>query len=438
VLRRFADKELTAVKEINSFCRIKRNDRSYDVRKVFLMQLYEGWKVGLAGAGVNFLVGVPYSWSIIATGLSEQLGWSPVQAALPYTVFLFIYAFSMVFAGRWQDRAGPRHVVVTGGFMIAAATLLSAFLLTPAGVTIMWGFFYGFGAACCFASVTPAAMKWFPMEKKGMITGVVVLGAGISAFVLAPLINFLVGYGMRNTFLILGILLLTGMTLLARMIKNPPAGPAPVEPVYAERKAELPEEPAWYGIFCCSQYYLLWFMFWVTTGIGVTFVTHLDSIARVQADFDRGYVLVALFAFFNAAGRIVAGLLSDRLGRNRAMTLDFSVTLIALLFLMQAASPLHLGVAISFLGLAYGGLYTLFPAAVAAYFGDKNFGLIYGLVYTGLGFAGVFPLLAGYLYGRQGDFQSTFALLIAACCAVIIVSLIFPKKQFWLKILKKR
>jgi MFS family permease len=60
-----------------------------------------------------------------------------------------------------------------------------------------------------------------------------------------------------------------------------------------------------------------------------------------------------------------------------------------------------------------------FPAAVAAYFGDKNFGLIYGLVYTGLGFAGVFPLLAGYLYGRQGDFHGVFILLVVACCTVI-------------------
>jgi OFA family oxalate/formate antiporter-like MFS transporter len=265
------------------------------------------------------------------------------------------------------------------------------------------------------------------MEKKGMITGIVVLGAGLSAFVMAPLINLLVGYGMRNTFLILGILLLTGMTFLARMIKNPPADPVPADPDPADRAAILQGEPAWYNIFYSSQYYLLWLMFWVTTGIGVTFVTHLDSISRVHAAFERGYILVALFAFFNAAGRIIAGLLSDRLGRSRAMTLDFSVTLIALLFLMQAGSPLYMGVAISILGLAYGGLYTLFPAAVAAYFGDKNFGLIYGLVYTGLGFAGVFPLLAGYLYGRQGDFHGVFVLLVVACCTVIFLSLLLKQ-----------
>ncbi|MEW5920368.1 MAG: MFS transporter [Bacillota bacterium] len=379
------------------------------------MKLYEGWKVGFAGAGVNFLAGVPYAWSIMATGLSQQLGWSPVQAAFPYTVFLLSYSFFMVLAGKWQDHAGPRLVVTTGGLLLGGASLLSALLLTPAGVTAMWGFFFGIGAACCFASVTPAAMKWFPMEKKGIITGVVVTGMGISAFVMAPLVYFLVGYGMRNAFLILGVILLVGVTPLARLIRNPPDQPV--------QTAALPKAAPWYGIFRFPQFYILWLMFWVTTGTGVTFVTHLDTMARVHAAFDRGYILVAFFAFFNAAGRIVAGLVSDRLGRSKAMTLDFSVTLLALVFLLRAASPLYLGVVISLLGLAYGGLYTLFPAAIATYFGDKNFGLVYGLVYTALGFAGAFPLVAGYLFGRQGDFQGTFLLLIVACSAVVILSL---------------
>ncbi len=384
------------------------------------MPLSEGWKVGLAGAGINFLIGLIYAWSIIASGLSRELGWSPVEAALPYTVFLFSYAFCMVPAGRWQDQAGPRPVVMTGGCLLAAATLLSAFLLTPAGVTVMWGIFYGIGAAFCFASVTPAAMKWFPLEKKGMITGIVVLGTGISAFVMAPLIHLLVGYGMRNTFLLLGALLLAGITPLARMVKNPPAASAPLS---LSPSGGGGRDTAWHSIFRYPQFYLLWFMFWVGTGIGVTFVTHLDTISRVEAALERGYILVSLFAFFNAAGRIVAGLASDRLGRNRAMTLDFCVTLLALLFLLRAASPLQLGVAVSALGLAYGGLYTLFPAAVATYFGEKNFGLFYGLLFTGLGCAGVFPLLAGYLFARQGSFQGVFMLLGLVCSAVVVLSL---------------
>ena len=383
------------------------------------MKVYEGWKVALAGTGVNFLVGIPYAWSIMATGLSQQLGWSPVQAAFPYTVFLFSYSFFMVLAGKWQDHAGPRLVTTTGGLLLGAASLLSAFFLSPAGVTLLWGVLYGFGAACCFGSVTPAAMKWFSQEKKGLATGVVVTGMGVSAFVMAPLVYYLVGYGVRNAFLILGFMLLVGVTPLASLIKNPPGQATPL--------ADSPVTARWYQILRIPQFIMLWLMFWVTTGTGVTFVTHLDTMARVHAAFERGFILVALFAFFNASGRIVAGLVSDRIGRSRAMTLDFSVTLVALLFLLQANSPLYMGVVVSVLGLAYGGLYTLFPATIATFFGEKNFGLYYGLLYTALGAGGLFPLIAGYLYGRQGDFKGAFLLLIIACAAVILLSLLLKK-----------
>ena len=375
--------------------------------------------MALAGTGVNFLVGIPYAWSIIATGLSQQLGWSPVQAAFPYTIFLISYSFFMVLAGKWQDRAGPRLVVTTGGLLVGAASLLSAFFLSPAGVTILWGGLYGFGAACCFGSVTPAAMKWFPPEKKGLATGVVVTGMGVSAFVMAPLVFYLVGYGMKNAFLILGFLLLLGVTPLARLIRNPPGQTA--------RATGVPVTGRWHEIFRVPQFIMLWLMFWVMTGTGVTFVTHLDSMARVHVAFERGYILVALFAFFNAAGRIIAGLVSDRIGRSRAMTLDFSVTLLALVFLLQVSSPLHMGFVVSALGLAYGGLYTLFPAIIANYFGEKDFGLYYGLLYTALGAGGLFPLIAGYLFGQQGDFQGAFLLLIIACAVVVVLSLLLKK-----------
>lgn len=383
-------------------------------------RVYDGWKVAFAGTGVNFLVGIPYAWSIIATGLSQQLGWNPVQAAFPYTAFLISYSLLVVLAGRWQDFKGPRRVVTTGGICVGLASLVSAFVLTPAGVTLTWGLLYGFGAACCFAAVTPAAMKWFPPEKKGLATGVVVTGMGISAFVMAPLVFFLVGYGMRNAFLILGVMLLLGVTLLARNIRNPPG----YVPVPSEG---LPTIGRWYSVFRIPSFILLWLMFWVMTGTGVTFVTHLDSMVRIHAAYDRGYVMVALFSFFNAAGRIVLGLLSDRIGRSKAMTLDFSVTLLALIAILHVGSPFAMGVIVCIIGLAYGGLYTLFPATIASYFGEKDFGLVFGLLYTGLGAGGVFPIMAGYFFGRQGDFSGAFLMLIVASAAVVALSLFLKK-----------
>lgn len=384
-----------------------------------MKKVSQGWKVALAGTGVNFLMSIPYAWSIIAGGLIRQLGWSPVEAAFPYTVFLLSYSFFMAPVGRWQDQTDPRNVVLIGGVVLGGAALLSAFFISPLGLAFLWGFVYGFGAACCYASATPAAMKWFPPEQKGVVAGVVVTGAGISAFVMAPLVNYLVGYGMKVSFIIIGIMLFVGITLLSRLIYNPPG--------QTGRQAEKEAVGKWFRVFRFPQFFMLWIMFWVATGIGVTFVTHLDTMARVQASYGYGYILVALFAFFNAVGRLVAGFASYRLGGKGAMTLDFVVTLVALALLLKAASPLSMGIIVSVLGLSYGGLYSLFPAMVASYFGEKNFGLVYGLIFTSLGAGGLFPLAAGYLFGRQGDFFGAYTMLIAACSVIILISLFLKK-----------
>lgn len=384
-----------------------------------MARIADGWKVALAGTGVNFFMSIPYAWSIIASGLNQQLGWSPVQAAFPYTVFLISYALFMAPVGRWQDRVGPRRVITIGGFILGGSSLLSALFLSPAGLAILWGGVYGFGAACCYASATPAAMKWFAPGKKGIVAGVVVTGSGISAFLMAPLVFYLAGFGMRVTFVVLGLLILGGITLLSRFINNPPD--------YIAQSKNLTLSGPWYRMFRVPQIIMLWLMFWVATGIGVTFVTHLDTMARVQASFGLGYILVALFAFFNAVGRIAAGFVTDRIGPKKAMTLDFSVTLLALVLLLQATSPFSMGFIVSILGLVYGGLYTLFPATIAAYFGEKDLGLVYGLIFTGLGAGGLFPLITGYLFDRQGDFYGAYIILVIACAAVLILSFFLNK-----------
>lgn len=390
--------------------------------------MYKGWKVALAGLCINILTGFPYAWSIFASGLSRDLGWTYTQAALPYTVFLFTYAPAMALTGRLQDRFGPRLVIITGGFLVGIASILSAFLLTPLGITLMWGVLWGLGVACCFASVTPAAIKWFPPERKGFVTGIVVFGMGLSAFIMAPLVHLLLSrQGLQQTFLLIGIALLVGVFLLAQLVENPPSGDKDrgQEVKTGGMKKIAPQSP--WEIFRHPQFYMLWVMFCLTTGTGVTFVTHMDTIARVHASYEMGFIIVSLFAFFNASGRIIVGLLSDRIGRDRSMTLVFTAMALIVGGVLLVESPLMLAVSVSLLGLSYGGLFSLFPATTASFFGEENFGLFYGLIFTALAAGGLFPLLAGYLFELQGDFSQAFMVLIAACLAAVALSFVVRK-----------
>ncbi len=377
-------------------------------------QLSVGWKVALACSGVTFLSGITYSWSIFAGGLGRELGWTQVQAAFPYTVFVFCYALLMVIAGRMYDRFGPRLMVITGSIFIGLAFILSTFFLTPYGVAITWGLLVGIGVACSYAAATPAAIKWFPSEMKGLITGVVVFGMGFSAVVMAPVVNLLVEHSLKKAFLYTGSTIFIGLFLLAQLVKNPP------EVSISESSSS--ETGHWTQVLRYPQFYLLWLMFCFTTGVGITFVTHLTRIVDVQTGYEKGYIMVALFAFFNAVGRLVAGWLSDRVGRSKAMILVFGTMTLALLYILFIQAPLAMGLAITVLGMTYGGLYSIFPAATVSYFGEENFGANFGLIFTGLAVAGIFPLIAGYLFEQQGNFNSTFILLLIISMVAVLLS----------------
>ena len=75
----------------------------------------KGWQVVIAGTGINLALGVLYAWSVVAKQLIGQWGWSAGQASLPYALAVGVFAVSMVFAGRAQDRFGPRIVATLGG-----------------------------------------------------------------------------------------------------------------------------------------------------------------------------------------------------------------------------------------------------------------------------------------------------------------------------------
>lgn len=388
--------------------------------------MHKGWKVALAGLFINILTGFPYAWSIFATALSREPGWDYTHASLPYTVFLFSYAFSMALAGRLQDRHHPRLMVAAGGVLMGGATIVSSFLLFPWSITLTWGVVWGMGLACSYATVTPAAIKWFPSGQKGRVTGVVVFGMGLSALIMAPFCHFLIqNFGLQYTFLIIGLLLLVGVISLSVVIENPPREkPAGEEKGLPRGSRALP-----LAIFRYPQFYMLWLMFCIFAGTGVTFVSHMDTISRTQASFELGFIMVSLFSLFNAIGRIISGYISDRLGRRQTITLVFLALALTLGAALLARTPAPLGIVVSVVGLAYGGMFTLFPAIMASYFGEENLGFNYGLVFSSMMAGSLFPLAAGYLYETRGDFLLALGILLLLNLGAALLSFLLKKPE---------
>lgn len=380
-----------------------------------------GVKVAIAGSVINLFIGTFYSWSVFAGGLIHELGWTRTEASLPYTVEVLAFAVMMVVAGRIQDRFGARKASVISGLLMGFSLILCSLFPVPLGLTLFFGLVYGTGAAFGYAAVTPAAMKWFPPEKRGLVTGFVVMSLAAGSLFWPTIISALMGkYGVVQTFFLWGLLLLAGILTMACFISEPPVDPADAAGKTASAKLE------WKKIFIHPIFIMLWLMMGLAAGTGLMVVGHLVQIAELDFQLSGGFILVSLFALFNMGGRFSGGLITDRIGYRKVLFISFLMSLGSMLLFLATASWPGLVLGTIFLGLSYGSIFTAFPAAIVNTFGLYDFGAYYGLLFTALGIGGsIGPFLAGTLADYFGTYNMAFVLgMVASLLALALLTVL--------------
>lgn len=393
----------------------------------------KGWTVTIAALSINLVLGVLYAWGVIAKALVVQWHWSKADAALPFTVSTACFAITMVFAGRLQDKIGPRLIVAAGGAVLGLGLVASSFVHSPGLMLVTFGLVGGMGIGLGYSATTPPAIKWFPPSKKGLITGIVVSGVGLAAVYISPLAQYLLkAVGIQQTFLMLGLGSIVVVASLSRLLRNPPPGYQP--PVVA---ATTPAAKAaagtrgnldWNDMLKTPQFYRLWLMFILTASAGLMIIAHVAIIAKEQAHWEWGFVPVVLLAIFNSCGRVLGGIVSDRIGRTQTMMLAFVLQACNMFAFSHYTSSALLVFGSAFTGLCYGTIFTLMPAATADFYGMKNLGVNYGILFTGFGVAGVFgPLLGGKIRDLTGSYSTSYT--ISAIMLLVGTALAFTTRS---------
>lgn len=393
----------------------------------------------VAGVLFNLSIGVLYSWSVMKSGLTAPVeqggfGWTSAQAGLPYTVAIVLFSLGVLLGGIIQDKIGPRLVITAGGFLVGLGLILSSFVGDSViGITTTFGVLTGLGIGLGYGCVSPVALKWFHPSKKGMVAGLVVGGFGLGAVYLAPVTKYLLAnYGISNSFLILGVVTIVIAVALAQLIKNPEPGYVPATP------ANLPETTAaktssndvtWREMLKTKQFLLMVVLFALSSSVGLMIIGNISKIAAAQDPAnaaDYAALLVSLLAVFNTGGRVIGGMLSDKIGRSNTLLVVFG---------LQAVNMVLFGVYNSFLtfclgallvGFCYGTLLSVFPSLTADQFGLKNYGTNYGIVYLAWGFSGIIaPIMADLIYDASGSFNMAFYICagILVLCMVLGVAL---------------
>ncbi len=399
---------------------------------------------------VQLCLGSIYAWSIFQKALYQAptlYSWDKLWSNLPFAAGLASFALFMIFAGRWQDRVGPKKVASVGGILLGIGVALSGLVdILGFGSDMVTGtvyliITYGIigGAGIGFAYVCPIAalVKWFP-DKKGLMTGVAVAGFGGGALIFNYVEQYLIGFFggyIGYPLIVLGAIYLVFVVLGSQLLTAPPNGWLPegfVPPATTADGAGTGMMPG--EMVRTSSFWTLWLMFvfaatagLMTLGNVVSAAVQIDSIVETLA---LGALIAGIMSIFNAAGRIVWGMISDKIGRIATFIAMFFVLAIAMFaFGFLAGMPsvddgsrwVLVTMIASVVGFCFGGNFALFPSATADYFGSVNVGKNYGVVFTAYGIAGILGALVAGTFGTAAGYSLAFYITgILAIVAVLL------------------
>lgn len=393
---------------------------------------------------IHLCVGSVYAWSVFNKPIEAlHPDWPRGAAAYTFSIAIALLGLSAAFGGTWLERHGPRKAAT-----VAACLFGGGLALGGLGVALGWlwllflgyGVIGGAGLGMAYVSPVSALVKWFP-DRRGMATGMAVLGFGGGALIAAPVKERLIqSVGVAPALWILGGVYFCVMLAAAQALMKPPEGWKPEgyvpKAIHPEGEPELTMPMA----IRTRQFWLLWLMLFINIAAGISILAQASPMMQdmFKRTPEQAAAMVSIIAGFNAFGRIFWASLSDRIGRKTVFALFFAVqTGLFLLIpvLAQAGQWELFVVAVVVIFTMYGGGFATIPAFLADLFGARNVGAVHGVILTAWSAAGVAgPILITQIREHKlaalppggslvGLYETTLTIMAAALAIGLVLTL---------------
>ena len=377
---------------------------------------------------LHICFGTVYAWSFFQSLLVRQLGWSYTDSAWAFSVAIFSLGVSAAWAGAMLPRFGPRRLAVIGGVMFAGGYLVASLALHLESLAL---FYLGYGviggAGIGLGYVTPVATvaKWFP-HHKGLATGIVVMGFGVGALLLskglAPTLLALSGGDLTMTFLWLGIVFGCMVIPAGFGLGDPPATATAPNPAGAALAVD--EGDSVMDCLRSPAFIVTWIVFFFNIAAGISVISFQSSLLQDVWSFADptvepetlaayGAMLIAVSSMFNGGGRLLWGMVADRIGRARVFRILLASQMVVFGVLMTERDPIVFSALVCYVLLCFGGGFAVMPSFIADVFGTKRMSSVYGAILTAWAAAGLIgPLYVGYLKDVYPDRAVMYCFLI--------------------------
>ncbi|MGD1215139.1 MAG: OFA family MFS transporter [Terriglobales bacterium] len=364
---------------------------------------------------MNLALGSLYAWSVFVAPLEKEFGWKRAQTSNVFTYAVVVFALTFIVAGRLQDKFGPFWISLTGGILVSLGFFLCAYTHSLNYLYVCFGVIGGIGNGFGYATPIPVMAKWFP-DKRGLAVGLAVGGYGGGSAIFGPLANLklIPAYGVHTTFMILGVIFLFMTVFGAFLLQNPPVGykPAGWVPAPAAKAAGTTYEFSPGEVLHTPAFYFMWVAYALGTSAGLMVISQLVPFGKSVGIPSASLITMSLVvaAIGNASGRILSGWMSDAIGRLNVLRLMIAISMIAMPILYQVGgNVVLLYITVFVVYWCYGTQLSVNGSTAADFWGTKNAGINYGMLFTAWGIAGIIgPRIAGVLFDKYKNYQMAF------------------------------
>ncbi len=393
------------------------------------------WRV-VGGLSMNLALGSLYAWSVFVAPLEKEFHWKRAETSSVFYVAVVVFALSFIIAGRLQDKLGPFKISIVGAILVSLGFFLCAYADSVTKFIIYLGVLGGLGNGFGYATPIPVMSKWFP-DRRGLAVGLAVAGYGGGSAIFGPLAaSYLIpAFGWRVTFQALGVIFFVMTIIGAFLLKNPPVGykpagwtPAPASKVAATTYEFTPSE-----VLRTPAFYFMWVAYALGCAAGLMVISQLVPFAKSVGIPSTSLAALGLVvgAVGNASGRILSGWMSDAIGRINVLRLMIAASAIAmpvLYFVGGNVTGLYVTVFVVY--WCYGTQLSVNASTAADFWGTKNVGVNYGMLFTAWGVAGLLGgRIGGMMYDKYKNYQYAFYTAAVLAAIALICELLAKRPE---------
>jgi len=381
------------------------------------------WRI-VGGLLMNLALGSLYAWSVFVAPLEKEFGWKRADTSAVFTWAVVVFAIAFIVAGRLQDKLGPFKISMVGCILLTVGFVLSAKTTSLGYLIFAFGILVGIGNGFGYATPIPVMAKWFP-DKRGLAVGLAVAGYGGGSAIFGPMASLwlIPTYGWRTTFVVLGAVFFVMTFAGAFLLKNPPVGYRPPgwSPAPASKAAATTHEFTPGEMWRTPAAYFMWVAYCLGCAAGLMVISQLIPFAKSAGIPGAALPVIGLVigAAGNASGRILSGWMSDAMGRLNVLRLMIAISTVAMPILyLTGGNVAMLYLMVFIVYWCYGTQLSVNGSATSDFWGTKNAGINYGILFTAWGVAGfIGPRIGGKLFDTYKNYQAAF--YTAAALSVI-------------------